>query len=244
MRWLLLILIFILSLNSYAERKNKKHQELSMVALEFSGAIQSNKKGAFDLMLKDLAKATGIPHEYEVMSAARGARKFFRKKAMCVIPSSLHPPYFENYQVIHSEVFATARYMAFAHNDSVLITNKAQMSGKLIGILRDAKVWNYKSRLALKNVNYIQVSNLKSLVNMLDKKRIDIAIHDRDEFITMAQYLNISPARVEKEFLLAIDKVVITCHDTPISRAYLKIISPELQKIITSGIGKYFKIKS
>ena len=218
-----------------------KQQELVLVALELEGAIQQNKKGAFDYMLQDLAKRSKIAHQYQVMSTARGARYFFLRDANCIIPSTTYPGFFKGYNVIHSESFAKATYVAFTPPDSTVISDKKDMKGNLIGLLRDSATWNYKKRFAIDNVKYIRVSNLESLVHMLYKKRIDVVIHDHDDFTYLAKKLGYPAPLVNNNKPIAVDEIVITCHKSKLNQAYLKIINPHLKAIIKNGMRKYYK---
>ena len=218
----------------------ERQKELIMVALEFEGAIQQNKKGALDFMLQDLAKLSQIAHDYKVMSTARGFRHFLRRKATCLIPSTTYPEYFKGYNVIHSESFARANYIAFTHPEDSIIQNKQQMKGKLIGVLRDSDTWNYEERFAIDDVEYIRVSNLTSLIHMLYKKRIDVAIHDHADLLLMANKLGYATPLSDSEYSIAIDEVVITCHKSKLSQAYFNIINPHLKSIVEEGMTKYY----
>ena len=231
----LIYLLLLLPIAANAE----KQQELVMVALEFEGAIQQNKKGAFDYMLQDLAKRSQIEHSYQVMSTARGARYFFLKDANCIIPSTTYPGYFKGYNVIHSESFAKAIYVAFTPAGSSVVNDKKDMKDKLIGVLRDSDTWNYEKRLAIEDAKYIKVSNLESLVNMLYKKRIDVAIHDNEDFTYLAERLGYPTPQANHEYPIAIDEVVITCHTSKLNQAYLNIINPHIKAIVKDGMSKY-----
>ncbi len=174
------------------------------------------------------------------MSTARGFRNFKRKKSTCLIPSTTYPEYFKGDNVIHSEAFARANYVAITHPDSSIINNKQQMKGKLIGVLRDSNTWDYEKRFAIDNVEYIRVSNLTSLVHMLYKKRIDVAIHDHADFLLVANKLGYTTPLSNSEQPIAVDEVVITCHKSKLSQAYLNIINPHIKAIVAQGMAQYY----
>ena len=218
---------------------------VDIAALEFTGVIQQNGRGAFDLMMKDLAKSSTVNHNYQVYSPARGAKMLFSGRSDCLIPGSLYPPYYKNMAVIHSESFTKVRYIAFTLPKEKAIISKAELSGKVIGILRDEDTWNYEQRFQIKNAKYVKVSTLESLVEMLYHQRIDVAIHDQSDFITMAKHLKKAVPNYDITKPMAIDKIVISCHDNAKNRAYLQAISPFLQDMNKNkSIRKYFQQSS
>jgi len=222
----------------------KPHNSISVdiAALEFTGVVQKNGRGAFDLMMKDLAKSSKVNHNYQIYSPARGARILLSGRSDCLIPGSLYPPYYKNMRVIHSESFAKVRYLAFTLPKNKTITNKTELAGKVIGIIRDEDTWDYEQRFQINNAKYIKVSSLESLVEMLYHQRIDVAIHDQSDFIGMAEHLKKAKPNYDKTNPMAVDKIVISCHDNDNNRAYLKAISPALKSMIKNKtMGKYFQ---
>ncbi len=214
---------------------------VDITALEFTGVIQANGLGAFDLMMKDLAQTSKVNHNYQIYSPARGAKMLFSGRSDCLIPGSLYPPYYKDMPVIHSESFARVNYIAFTLSDQKVVTAKSELAGKVIGIIRDEDTWDYEKRFQINNAEYVKVSTLESLVEMLYHQRIDVAIHDQSDFLSMAKYLNKAKPNYDKTSPMAVDKIVISCHDNANNRAYLKAISPFLQSIIKNkGMGKYY----
>ena len=217
---------------------------VNIAALEFSGAIQQNLLGAFDIMMADLAKVSNVNQIYQVFSPARGAKMLFSQRSDCLIPSSLHPPYFTGLNVIHSESFAQVNYLAFTAPNQKTIHTKDELTTKTIGVIRDEGTWNYVKRFNIKGAKYIQVSNLASLVEMLNHGRIDVAIHDHGDFINMTEHLKYPQANYDIGAPMAVDRLVITCHDNENNRAYLKSISPVLNHIIDNNKMSYYFQKS
>lgn len=223
-------------------RTNKSIISVDITALEFTGSIQKNGKGGFDLMMKDLAKFSKVNHNYQIYSPARGAKMLLSGRSDCLIPGIVYPPYYKNMKVIHSESFANVRYVAFTSPEQEVFTSKTELSGKTIGILRDEDTWNFDQRFQIKNATYVQVNNLESLVEMLYHQRIDAAIHDHGDFLSMIKHLNKTKPHYDINEPIAVDKVVISCHDNANNRAYLRAISPFLQDIIKNKtMGKYFQ---
>lgn len=220
----------------------KTSTSISIAALEFTGIIQQNGLGAFDVMMKDLAKSSKVNHNYQIYSPARGAKMLFSGRSDCLIPGSIYPPYFKSMRVIHSESFAKVRYLAFTLPKEKAITSKVELSGKVIGIIRDEDTWDYEQRFQIDNAKYVRVSSLESLVEMLYHKRIDVAIHDAGDFVNMAKHLKKAEPNYDNNIPMAVDKIVISCHDNAKNRAYLQAISPFLQNLIkNNSMGKYFQ---
>lgn len=220
----------------------KSEISVNIAALEFTGVIQKNLHGAFDYMMIDIANAAEVNQNYHVVSPARGARMLFTNKVDCLIPSSDYPPYFVGHDVIHSESFAQVYYIAFTLPENEVISNKEQLNGKVIGVIRDADTWNYEKRFNIDGVTYVKVSNLESLVEMLYHGRIDVAIHDFGDFTAMTKHLKRPQPNYDSNSPMAVDKLIITCHNNANNRAYLQAISPHLQEIIrTDKIHYYLK---
>jgi len=223
-------------------KKSNASISVDITALEFTGVIQQNGQGAFDLMMKDLAKSSNVNHNYQVYSPARGAKMLLSGRSDCLIPGSLYPPYYKNMSVIHSESFAKVRYLAFTLPKEKTITRKIELSGKVIGILRDEDIWDYELRFQIDNASYVKVSSLKSLVEMLYHQRIDVAIHDQGDFIGMTKHLKKAEPNYDITKPMAVDKIVISCHDNAKNRAYLQAISPFLKKVIKDkSMRKYYQ---
>ncbi|WP_440876301.1 hypothetical protein [Thalassotalea sp. PLHSN55] len=219
--------------------------EIKMSALEFTGVVQQNLNGAFDLFIKDVEKNTNVRHDYQVLSPARAAKKFFQHENQCLIPSSLTPQYFEGFDVIHSKSFAIVRYLAFTRPSQETIKNKDQLAGKVIGVIRDSDTWNYEKRFNLSNVDYVKVSDLATLVELLYKKRVDVAIHDHVDFIAMTEHLAQDPPNYHYQAPMAIDKVVITCHNSEITRAYMKRVNLAIEQAIKNDDFKnYYQLST
>lgn len=215
---------------------------MNISALEFTGAIQQNLLGAFDLMMAELASASNIKQNYQVFSPARGAKMLFSHRSDCLIPSSLYPPYFKGLNVIHSESFAQVNYLAFTSPNQKTIHSKEQLKNKTIGIIRDEGTWDYVKRFDIKAAKYVQVSSLESLVEMLNHGRIDVAIHDHSDFLKMSEHLRLATPHYDSNAPMASDSVVITCHNNANNRAYLQAISPQLTKIINEGkMADYYR---
>lgn len=235
LRYLVILLSVIhFSLPCFA----KKPKELTMIGLEIDGFIQHDQKGILDNMLKDLSMRSGIAHSYKVISFGRGDREFRTKKVDCLLPSSLSPIYYQNAKVIHSEPFSEINYFAFTLAGEKKISTKFDLENKVIGVLRDNVVWQYEKRFNLQNVTYIQVSNIKSMIEMLKKKRIHVAVHDHLDFLNYVKQLSLK-VTFDKSFPLANDQLVITCHQSKLARAYIKQINPHLMKIKSEGLQQY-----
>ena len=234
------VLAMVFAMPSRAE----SNISVSMTALEFTGVIQQNGKGAFDYFLRDLEQLAQVSHAYTVVPTARGAKDFFAHKSECIVPSSLYPPYFEKHDVIHSESFASVRYIAFTLADQAAIISKKQMAGKVIGVIRDEDAWDYEKRFSIPGATYIRVSNLESLVEMLYKERIDVAIHDHSDFLLMVQHLKRPAVNFNLDYPLAVDRVVISCHNSPKTRAYLTRMNPHIKSMVEKGLGKYYQMAS
>ncbi len=217
---------------------------INMSALEFTGVVQQNLKGAFDLFVKDIEKNPLVKHNYHVVSPARGAKEFFQKQSQCLIPGSLYPPYYQGLDVIHSKSFAQVTYLAFTLPDQAVIQSKAQLEGKVIGVIRDADTWNYEQRFNIENVDYVKVSSLEALVELLYKKRVDVAIHDHSDFLALAKHLHKPQPNYDESFPMAIDKLVISCHKSAETQAYLEQVNIEINKLEHTGLAEYFSRSS
>jgi len=245
-----ILVIFILLLSNFLHTQlaateaisemPEKSISVDIAALEFTGVIQKNGKGLFDLMMKDLAEFSNVSQNYQIYSPARGARMLISGRSDCLIPGSLYPPYYKGMDVIHSESFASVRYLAFTTPEQKTITEKAQLSGKIVGILRDEDTWDYQQRFDLDNAKFVRVTTLEALVEMLYHQRIDVAIHDHSDFISMAEHLSKPKPNFEKNAPMAIDNIVISCHESKTNRAYLKAISPFLQDLIKNNKMKKY----
>ena len=117
--------IWLLSFNVSGQQANKP-LFIHMSGLNFPGAIQFDRKGAFDLFIANLNKQASINMQYDVLLPARGARLFYQKKADCVMPAAFYPPYYEGYDVIASKGYAYVDYVAFTLAENGKITDRRQ----------------------------------------------------------------------------------------------------------------------
>jgi len=234
-------MLFGFSFNVVSENASKS---IKMSALEFPGIIQMNKRGAFDLFVSDLMRLADISLEYLIMSPARGAKEFFNANTECLIPGSLYPSYYAGIDVIHSVSFAKVNYLAFTLKENEKITDRAQLHGKVIGIIRSEGTWDYIERFGLQAHKVVQVSNVNSLLEMLYKKRIDVAIHDHGDFVNLAKYLDKPLPNFSLENPIAVDDLVISCHNTEVGKKFIKDINPEIKQILEQGMEQYYKRSS
>lgn len=219
----------------------KPAKSIRFSALEFTGVVQQNGHGSFDYFAQDLSKESGVEFDYHVMSPARGAKAFFAGQKDCLIPSSAHPPYFEGLDVIHSEQFAQVLYLAFTLPDQPKITNKRQLKGKVIGVLRDESTWNYEKRFDINGATYVKVGSLESLVEMLYRKRVDVAIHDHQDFISVTEFFKHAPPNYSITNPMAVDNVVITCHNNRQNQTFIETINPIIVKFVERGLSYYYE---
>ena len=224
---LLSALLFGIILNCTAAESAK------LVAMEFTGAVQSDKHGAFDYMLQDIAQQLALPLEYEVFVPARGVQIFLNGQADCLVPSADYAPYFTGTPVIHSTSFATGSFTAFTVNTPV-IKQISDLERKIVGMIRDNNHWNYASHMANANIKFVGVNDLATLVKMLYLGRIDAAVHDRGDFLLQASRLNFAAPNHDVNSPLWSEKIVITCHDNPANRDFLTRINPQISAILQS----------
>lgn len=236
-----IILCFATSPSHAHAAPQKAKPTVTFSAMEFTGAVQQNHKGAFDYFVQDLSKRLDIEFDYHVMSPARGAKAFFDKQKQCLIPSSIYPHYFKDHDVIHTASFAKVLYLAFTIPPNEVITDKDQITGKVVGVIRDENTWDYAERFKIEGATYVKVGSLASLVEMLYRGRIDIAIHDFSDFTEYVDFVKKPPPLYSEQHPMAIDDVVITCHDTAENRAFMTKLDAEVREIIKEGLGPYFK---
>lgn len=234
-------LLFSSSIFNVLANEETPKETITFSALEFTGAVQQNRKGAFDYFARDLSSRLDVEFDYHVMSPARGARAFFENQKRCLIPSSLYLPYFEGYDVIHSTSFAEVRYLAFTQPGKTVIENKEQMKDKVIGVIRDENTWDFEKRFNIEGATYVKVAALASLVELLYRGRIDVAIHDHSDFVDYVRYSQKESPGFSLQQAMAVDKVVITCHNTPKNRQFMERLDKEITKIIKDGLGQYYR---
>jgi ABC-type amino acid transport substrate-binding protein len=206
---------------------------VKLVAMEFAGAVQSDKQGAFDYMLKDLSQQLDMPIEYQVFVPARGLQIFLNNQADCIIPSANYPPYFEGTAVIHSASFALSRFTAFTL-EAPVIKEVSDLNKKIVGMIRDNKNWNYESHMTGANIKFVGVNDLSTLVKMLYLGRINVAIHERDDFLLQVSKLNFASPVYEKNTSLWSEQIVISCHNTASNRVFLDRLNPRIIAIVES----------
>jgi ABC-type amino acid transport substrate-binding protein len=215
--------------------------QVQLVAMEFAGSMQTDKQGAFNYMLQDIAEQLAMPLEYEVFVPARGLQIFLNKQADCIVPSANYDPYFTDTPVLHSISFAQSNYIAFTLAEPV-INNSADLQDKAVGMIRDNKHWNYESRMAKANITFVGVSDLAALVNMLYLGRIDVAVHDHDDFLFQVSKMNLVRPKYAKNNPLWSENIVITCHDNAENQMFLNQLNPAIQAILhNKKIPEYYK---
>lgn len=216
-------------------------EPVKFVAMEFTGVLQFDKQGALDFMLEDLFKQLAMPSDYEVFIPARGLQIFFNQQADCIVPSANYPPYFEETAVIHSKSFVTSFFTAFTLKEP-LVRQKSDLNAKIVGMIRDNKSWDYSRHIAQGNTYLAGVNDLATLVKMLYLGRIDVAIHDRDDFLVQVKKLKFEMPQYDSKRPLWSEKIVITCHENAKNNAFLQRLNPILSTIVEAGMmGKYYR---
>ncbi|WP_438863881.1 hypothetical protein [Neptunicella sp.] len=214
---------------------------LNILGMEYTGSVQANQQGAFDMMLLDFMRQLELPFRYDIVNAARGYRLFTQKKADCLLPSVDYLPYFNNLNIINSSSFAMARHVAFTLQGEP-ITSPQQLQDKVVGIIRDDGTWDYKKRIPSDDIIWLGLNNLNTLAAMLEKGRIDVAIHDRDDYLAFIRQHNMRQPIYSGEHPMWQDNVVITCHNTPSNQAFIKQLEPLIDDVRQSQkLVKYYR---
>ena len=152
-------------------------------------------------------------------------------------------PFYNNYDVIFSGVYAVVTYQAFTLADDVIITKKSQLENKVIGVIRDRSSWDFQKRFGMKGSKFVKVNDLKALVGMLNKKHIDVAIHGKG-FLRWNKKLGYPMPNYSPEHPLDVDKLTIVCHKNEANYRYIETINPHIREIVDSGKTKLYRKKS
>jgi hypothetical protein len=214
---------------------------LRIIGMEFPPSVQKNKQGALDFMLTDFLADIDDIVVYEITNAARAYRMFTNMQAHCLMPSSAHQPYFGELEVTHSKSFTTANFTAFS-SDGTLIETKQQLSNKIVGMIRDDNAWDYQERLDFNAIKFVGVRNLESLVKMLYKNRIDIAIHDKGDFLDYLRTTSLPLPTFSETNPMWSDKIVISCHKSQTNDDFINKVNPLIEALNNSGrLGYYYQ---
>lgn len=203
---------------------------LNISGLAFQLSTQHDQQGALDMLLNDLLKQINQSANYQVVNAARAFRKFSSKQADCIIPSVPYDGYFTGLDVIHSDGISLLQQSAFTVNGKE-ITSKQDLNGKVVGMLRGVDSWDFQKRIDADLQAFVGVNDLPTLVKMLHKGRIDVAIHDRFDFELYTELNGYKKALVHSSYNVWEDNIVITCHDTEHSKELFKHLKPHIARI-------------
>ncbi|MCF2947538.1 hypothetical protein L0668_05420 [Paraglaciecola aquimarina] len=223
----------------YAQQPQKKIP-IHMTALNFPGATQFNHKGLFDLLVAHVDLTNGIAMDYQVTIPARGARIFYSRDTDCIIPATLLDVYYEGYDVLSTTSFATVDYVAFTQSSNVKIVNKMQLQGKLIGIVRDEGKWDLKKRLQIPNAKYIELIDVRSMIGMLAKGRLDAIVHDATIVISALKRFRLENIEYDINSPILVDDLGIVCHKSPQTEEYIRQFNIELDSLLQGpGLAKF-----
>ncbi|MGJ8681060.1 hypothetical protein [Paraglaciecola sp.] len=227
-----------------AQQVNKS-SPIRMSALSFPGVVQINHTGLFDLLVEHVNSRAGIDMDYQVLVPARGARKFYDHEADCIIPGTLLDAYYEGYDVISTNSFETVEFVAFTKSPTPRVVNKDQLEGKVIGIIRDEGKWNLKKRLRISNAKYIELVDIRSLLGMLTKGRIDAIVHDVTIVSSAIEHFNVENIVYDINSPILVDDLGIVCHRSSDTSEYIRKFNIELKEILEGDglVPFYRKVK-
>lgn len=202
----------------------------TLVGLEFDGTSAIDKSGPLDKYVADIQQQLPDKFEYEVFNAPRGVKLFFEKKRDCLIPASDYLPYYQNLNIHFSNPFAVVSYTAFSYTETPF-TNKDDLQGKVIGIIRGFDSWDIQARLNLVNTQFVRVTTLNALVKLLEARRVDVVLHDNQDFVAALQRENIALPNFNEQAPIFRDSLTIACHATKENSQLIKSINPIIVKL-------------
>lgn len=220
----------------------KKPLFIHMSALNFPGVIHFNRKGAFDMLVEHLNQEVDIDMEYDVLLPARGARLFYQKEVDCVIPGTLLDSYYEGFDVVSTLDFSQVEYVAFTLVPNEKVTELSQLNGKIIGIVRGEGKWDMKQRLNAINAEFIELVDIKSMVGMLVKGRIDAIVHDSTGIIKVLDKFALDNVLYDINSPILVDKLGIVCHKNKRTIEYIQRINPEIKRFnLSSQLNSFYE---
>jgi len=235
-----IIIVIALCFAGNALAVQKEKSLLSMAALAQHHIVQHDGLGSLDIMFKDIELETGISHQYSVTSRNRGLRKFVQNKVGCLFPVGELPSKFQNIDIISSTPFAQMHFLAFTPLTKPTISDRTQLHGKVIGITRHNASLMEHAIFNQLNVDFVQVSKVESLIELLDKERIDIAIHSELDFLVAAEQAQ-QKFHYDDDYIDINASLKVVCHNTQVAQYYLSKVNPVLANYYQKGLESYFK---
>lgn len=108
-------------------------------------------------------------------------------------------------------------------------------------MIRDDNAWDYRARLETEKLRFVGVKDLSTLANMLYKKRIDIVIHDKGDFLDYVKMAGLESPTYSEETPLWSDPIVLSCHDTPRNTEFVRQLDPLIEELNATGkLGYYY----
>ncbi|GLX83031.1 substrate-binding periplasmic protein [Thalassotalea eurytherma] len=212
--------------------------EISMVATHLEHFIEYDHHGAIDLLMADIAHASGIVHQYSVLSFARARRSFLRKKISCVLPASNLPMIADNQNTIQSMPIATKQFHVYTLKDNVPVTNRVSLDNKVIGVVKNA-LPNYKELLRDNQTKIIEVSNFKALVELLTIGRVDAMIQDSASVNMLLSNEQKRALFFDPTLDFIVDEIKITCHKNRATELYINSINHAILNMESKTIQHY-----
>ncbi|GLX87152.1 hypothetical protein tloyanaT_34050 [Thalassotalea loyana] len=214
--------------------------EISMVATHLEHYIAYEHDGALDLLMYDVSKASGIEHYYNVLSFARARRSFIRKEIGCILPAASIPKLLTIRKTIHSLPLVRKQFYLYTLTTDQVISNLNDMDNKVIGVVKNA-LPSYKRLLGQRHIKVVEVSNFKTMLEMLNKGRLDAIIHDEASIETLLSQPQRNSLHFDASLDLLYDDIRITCHKSEATELYIDNINYAIKNNSVQELTAYIE---
>ncbi len=207
---------------------------LEIIAPAIAGLIEKDKKGAYQLLLKEAANRASINYKEDFYPQKRALRTFFEKKSHCIYAyTDIAVTKLGKDKIKASFPLGGFKQHIFTKTGTPALTSINQLKGKVVGgILGDGEQ-DWFAAFKKAGIEYQFVTRIEQNIVKLERGRIDAMISFMPDVAKWEDQLNYAR---DKPLFSAFD--MITCHNNLEGSQFIKRISPVLKRMKKDGTMK------
>lgn len=215
-------LILFITLPSYASN-------VFIVAPHFTDLIEKDGTGAYQKLMKEAAKRSGVTFNEKFTPEKRAIMLFTSKKCDCIYSyANIMREKFGRNNIVASFPLGVIKEYMFTKKGDPILTSTEQLKGKMIGAKLGNEIWH--TELLEAGVKIEMVSKDSQNIRKLEKGNIQVFLGFLPDVTQYLDKLAYSP-----EHPLVIEYDQITCHANSDTRKFIQQLSQALKNMKNDG---------
>ena len=230
--FLLTLLISVLCKTAYADSSSQL-----IYGIDLDYRLSENGKTQYNALLKELEEQ-GLLFKSVIRPLRRSQASFKRDTKSCIFPATIsaikaNDTSFDNQKLLQSIPIDQVSLRVFTQSEKPFVSSLDELEGKKVAVVNGLNPDIFFPDI---NMSVEFTANEEARVKMLDAGRIDAVLGFLPDVLLAAEALNLPPPIYDKELSVVSDEgVSFICHDTKMTRNFLKSTNKIIYKLKTNG---------